>query len=368
MKGFLLSAFVLFSHSSFALVPTRATTFQTNVEILKATSSQKVKIEAAQELIKAVIATDEFREAVINHTYGGKKTYVDNGGYTNEEIYEKILDGAESLNKIEDNEMDLEVETYYSFSSTVGYTYSNTPKIYMNTKFLDSYNATQVSRNMIHEWLHKLGFKHASSYSTSRDYSVPYAIGEIMGRIAKTVNGSGTVALTAPTNLALTLSSSQVTLKWAAAKSSAGISSYKIYRTLSGSTTAYLQATTTSLSYSQTTPTKNAKYYVKATDKNGKTINSATIDFTATAALAAPTGVTLTKGTTQVTLKWNAATSATSYKVYRRLSGSSTAYTQTTTTNLSFSQTKPTSSATYYVRSIDKNGNTMKSAEVSYTK
>ena len=31
----------------------------------------------------------------------------------------------------------------------------------MNTKFMNSYTSNQVARNMMHEWLHKLGFKHA---------------------------------------------------------------------------------------------------------------------------------------------------------------------------------------------------------------
>lgn len=166
-------------------LPNEAYTFDTNVTFYDVTSTQEAKFRKALELIKEVVATEEFRTKVLNHTYGGKKTYVDNGGYTNAQIYQKILEGAETLQKIVDNEMDMEVQLYYAYTSTVGYTYASSKRIWVNRKFFDQYTAAGVASNLFHEWLHKLGFTHASSWSTSRDYSVPYAIGDIMGDIAQ---------------------------------------------------------------------------------------------------------------------------------------------------------------------------------------
>lgn len=166
-------------------LPNEAYTFDTNILFLNANSQQQDKFEKAIELIKQVVATEEFRNAVINHTYNGLRTYVDNGGYTNSQIYQKILDAAETLQPAKNNIMDMEVKLYYADTSTVGYTYSNTTQIWVNTKFFNTYSATSVASNLMHEWLHKLGFKHASIYSTSRDYSVPYAIGRMIGRIGK---------------------------------------------------------------------------------------------------------------------------------------------------------------------------------------
>lgn len=368
--------------SAVATVPTKAITFATNIEVLKATSSRSAKIETAGELIKRVIASEEFRNGVLNFKYNGKTQFNYNDGYTNSEIYNIILDGAEKWNGISDNEMDLPIETYYESSNTVGYTNTGTSKIYMNTKFLDQYTAAEASGNMMHEWLHKLGFSHAVSYSTSRDYTVPYGIGYLMANLAvkagkgtldggsSTGGGSTTTKLTAATNLSLSSTSSQVTLKWSAASSSSGIASYKVYRVLSGATTAYLQGTTSSLSFTQTKPSGAASYYVKATDKNGKTINSARVSYTpsVTVTLKAPTNLKLTKTSTKVNLSWSSASGAKTYKIYRILSGSSTAYVQATVTTTSFSQTRPKSNATYYVRSVDASGKTMKSASVSFTK
>lgn len=357
---------VLVSQSVIAAVPTQALTFETNVTIENATSTMEAKIRNAEELIKRVIATEEFKSRVIGHTYNGSRTYVDNGGFTNEQIYQKILDGAETLNKVTDNEMDLTMEMYYAANSTVGYTYANVSKIYANTKFYNNYSASTITGNMTHEWLHKLGFRHASSYSVSRDSSVPYAVGYIMRDIAANIKLEEPTPefFTAPAGLSLTSTSSNVTLKWSAATSSNGIESYKIYRKLSSSTSTYLQSTTTSLSYTQNLPTSDATYYVKATDKAGKTLNSTEVQFVR---MTAPTNVSVTKTSTTAKLTWTAAKSSSGikeYKVYRRLYGSSTSYLQGTTTTLSFSQSLPSKSAYYYVKAIAVNGETKNSSTV----
>lgn len=166
-------------------LPNEAYTFDSNITFFKTTATQEAKFNKALDIIKQVVATEEFKSRILNFTYGGKKTFVDNGGFTNAQIYQKILDAAETLQNTKDNEMDMEVEIYTASTSTVGYTYANSKRIWVNTKFFNSYDATGVARNLFHEWLHKLGFTHASSYSTSRDSSVPYAIGSIVGDIGK---------------------------------------------------------------------------------------------------------------------------------------------------------------------------------------
>lgn len=165
-------------------VPTLALTFDTNVKTYSMTSSQEAKIQKAEYKIRKVIGSETFRSKVLNFTYNGKKQFNNNGGYTNAQIYQMILDGMENYLKSKNNAMDLNIKVYYQNSSTVGYTTTTSSYINMNTKFLNSYTSNQVARNMTHEWLHKLGFTHATYYSTSRNYSVPYAIGTIMEQLA----------------------------------------------------------------------------------------------------------------------------------------------------------------------------------------
>ena len=186
-KSFLSTVLItglMSAQTVFATVPTLAMTFDTNVTPIGTTSPQEAKIQAAEMKIKDVVGSEEFRSAVLNHTYGGKKTFVDNKGLTNAQIYQKILDGAETLQPKKNNAMDMFVKLYYQNSIVVGYTTTGSKTINMNTKYFNTYTSSGVSHNMMHEWLHKLGFTHAASYSVSRNYSVPYAIGNIMGKLA----------------------------------------------------------------------------------------------------------------------------------------------------------------------------------------
>ena len=80
-KSFLSTVLItglMSAQTVFATVPTLAMTFDTNVTPIGTTSSQEAKIQAAEMKIKDVVGSEEFRSAVLNHTYGGKKTFVDN--------------------------------------------------------------------------------------------------------------------------------------------------------------------------------------------------------------------------------------------------------------------------------------------------
>lgn len=111
--------------------------------------------------------------------------FVDNLGYTNEEIYKILLEASEKLNPGIDHKMDLDLELYYSYKNTVGYTYPNVMRIWMNTKFFNVYTPSEVAGNVFHEWTHKLGFVHDAQYSVSRDASVPYALGYLIRDLGK---------------------------------------------------------------------------------------------------------------------------------------------------------------------------------------
>lgn len=166
-------------------LPYEATTFDTNIHLVNFSSTDQDKIIEATELIKRVVASDEFRSEILGHTYNGEKTFVDNGGLTNSQIYYRFLMAAERLSPAENNILDAELELYFQASTVVGYTTPETKRIWMNTKYFNSYTAAQVAGNLTHEWVHKLGFGHASSSTASRPYSVPYAVGYIMSRLAK---------------------------------------------------------------------------------------------------------------------------------------------------------------------------------------
>lgn len=166
-------------------LPSLALRFDTNVEMLNSTSAQEDKYNEAVEIVKKVVATEAFRKKILNFTYKGSKQFADNGGKTNAQIYQSILDAAERLQPIKNNILDLGVKFYYQNSSVVGYTMASITYINVNTKFFNQYDPNEVAGNLFHEWLHKLGYSHDSSATAKRPYSVPYAIGYMVRELGK---------------------------------------------------------------------------------------------------------------------------------------------------------------------------------------
>lgn len=165
--------------------PSEAYIFDAQINYVNFTVQDQQKVEKAIDIIRAVITSPEFKHRIINYTFEGNRAFVDNKGLSNEEIYQILLNGKEDLIPEIDYEMDLELELYYSSKNTVGYTYPNTTRIWMNTKYFNVFTPAEVAGNIFHEWTHKLGFDHATYYSVARDSSVPYAIGYLIRDLGK---------------------------------------------------------------------------------------------------------------------------------------------------------------------------------------
>jgi hypothetical protein len=167
------------------VTPSAALNFNVNVKMdNEFTAAQEDKIHSASDLIKRVVASDEFRKRVLAHSYNGRKGFVDSGGMSNAQIYKAIIEGSERLSPGVDNEMDLSLEVYRAANNIVGYTYPTELRVWMNEKFLNANKPYKVTTNMVHEWLHKLGFQHAVASTPTRKYSVPYAVGYLVGNLA----------------------------------------------------------------------------------------------------------------------------------------------------------------------------------------
>jgi hypothetical protein len=137
---------------------------------------QTQKLISSIEMLEKVINTNEFYKRFM------ELKLTSTHGMSNQEIYDLMMSGAEVLEPIEDNEADLFLTMYYSNNSTVGYTYSNTKEKWVNKKFFDNYDASGIAKNLIHEWMHKLGFGHKSSKELT---SVPYATGFLIEEMVK---------------------------------------------------------------------------------------------------------------------------------------------------------------------------------------
>ena len=158
--------------------------FETDVKLINFDQQQSKKIKQALDLIKRVVGSDEFRERILEHKYKGKKEFFNNSGLSNEEIYQKIVDGAEIMNPEKNFRMDIELELYHEKTNTIGYTYPHVVRVWMNKKYFEKYTPVQVADNLFHEWMHKLGFDHDIKHNPDRPFSVPYAIGYLIEELA----------------------------------------------------------------------------------------------------------------------------------------------------------------------------------------
>ena len=151
-----------------------------NFELTNFPVEREKKMRESIERLMLVVNSKGFKQRVLDHEYKGEKTFVDNNGLTNEQIYEQIMEGAETLSPEVDEEIDLNITLYYKNNSTVGYTYPNRDRIWVNDKFFATNRYGKVAANLLHEWTHKIGFGHDRSRTASRPYSVPYGVGTII--------------------------------------------------------------------------------------------------------------------------------------------------------------------------------------------
>jgi hypothetical protein len=150
-------------------------------------TAEQDKLAQAAGVLERVLNSVEFREAVLSHRFQGKEGYADGSGMTNQQIYEAIRSGKESFEQTADGEVDLNLNLRalsWFQRNVVGYTTESSDTVTLNRRFFSSYTPAEVASNLCHEWLHKLGFEHDFRSTARRSHSVPYAIGDLVEKLA----------------------------------------------------------------------------------------------------------------------------------------------------------------------------------------
>jgi hypothetical protein len=97
-----------------------------------------------------------------------------------------FMSGRQYNEQTDDYELDVDLTIYHSrWSSTVGYTYPNTVRTWINRKFFSRYGLAEICGNVAHEYCHKIGFEHSFQPTPSRPFSVPYGIGNLVEELAE---------------------------------------------------------------------------------------------------------------------------------------------------------------------------------------
>lgn len=152
-------------------------------KVVNFTKTETSKLERSLDLLESYINSDSFREYILNFKYLGKQQFANNGGLSNEEVYNLIMSGKEVLSPTKDGVWDISVTIYNTYvrgRNVIGYTYPNTSMQWINRRFFSSFNLAQVGGNMAHEYCHKLGFDHDFKATVRRPYSVPYVVGDVV--------------------------------------------------------------------------------------------------------------------------------------------------------------------------------------------
>jgi len=167
-------------------------------------------------------------------------------------------------------------------------------------------------------------------------------------------------ALTAPTGLAATAATGQVTLTWTA---SSGAVSYNIYRGTShdGEAATPIATGVTTTSFINTGLANEVTYYYKVKAVSSFSTSAYSFEANATPeppAPDAPANLTATPGNTQITLNWTAGAGANSYNIYRGTSagGESPTPIATGVIGTSYTNTGLINGAPYYYYAISING------------
>lgn len=162
---------------------------------------QKQKFEKALEIMEEVMNSEEFRLKVIGYVRRGERSYQKNFLWndsskrlSNEDIYEVIMKGDEKMRPRTEGEMNfnswvricstVQMVTIWC-RSVIGSTEpSSSYWIKLNWTFYRNFETHSMVANMVHEWIHLLGFLHGKE---NLHEEVPYVVGAIAGEVAKNI-------------------------------------------------------------------------------------------------------------------------------------------------------------------------------------
>jgi fibronectin type 3 domain-containing protein len=174
----------------------------------------------------------------------------------------------------------------------------------------------------------------------------------------------------APAGLAATAGNAQVSLTWTG---SSGATSYNVYRgtSPSGESSTPIKTGVTSTAFPDPTVTNGTTYYYKvaAVNSSGTSATSNEASATPTGPPPAPTNLTASGGSGQVTLKWTASPGAASYNIYRGTTsnGESATPIQTGVAAANYTATGLAKGTTYYykVAAVNASGMSAQSNQAS---
>lgn len=134
------------------------------------------------------VGVDENNKPIMERSYA--KNYLwknEDQRLTNEQIYDILILGDEKMRENTQGVMNINSRVKRSWSrKVVGYTNpSSSEFMTLNWHFYKNFKEHQMVANIVHEWIHLLGFLHGPRATMRQE--VPYIVGFIAGEIAKEI-------------------------------------------------------------------------------------------------------------------------------------------------------------------------------------
>lgn len=159
---------------------------------LRFSPTQEAKILSGAKVLEKGVNHSNFRKYVEHYKWnknGQLQTRFHlSRNRVNKTIFRQIMSGRDLFHSAVDGRLDFELAPFRQDSNVIGRTSEQAPGIFFNLKFLDdpSFTIFHVAGNLLHEYLHNLGFGH-DKIVNGRVYrvhhwrhTVPYACGNFM--------------------------------------------------------------------------------------------------------------------------------------------------------------------------------------------
>jgi hypothetical protein len=164
-----------------------------SINLVKTTNYDDARLtilKSALALIPPVLNSQNFKDAVINYKTNGQLTFSfkknlfkDFEHYTNQQVYDMIMQAQEDPGNVADGSIDLYLELLPGGGgSTIGYGNPGEETIYTYQDWFDQAKPEEIVNHITHEWCHKIGFDHAAYpwQDKFRENSVPYGVGDLV--------------------------------------------------------------------------------------------------------------------------------------------------------------------------------------------
>lgn len=122
--------------------------------------AQKKRIAVYMPIMNRTLASSCFEKYML------QRKLIQTNGKSPQEVVDHIRSSTAGV----------ELISYWSRKGTVGYTYPNVNKIWMNERLHKNFDSCRSASNLAHEGSHKIGYGHDYKRTSRRPYSVPYSI------------------------------------------------------------------------------------------------------------------------------------------------------------------------------------------------